>query len=210
MKIFKCLCSMLVLTGFIHAESVILQWDPNTEPELAGYRLFRSNSSLLKTTVDQAMADSGVGKILVDKLLCTVEVTGLDTDSTYYFRLTAIDTSGNQSGFNVDSSGNPAEVVVNPQAATAVHELLNSTGKISSRGVLSRSRAVFGPDALSVTILDIRGRIVYKATRSSPSERIIWDYRDNSGNAVVEGTYVARIGTGGGASIVQRLAVVRR
>lgn len=97
------------------AATVTLAWDAVTTnadgtaiTDLSGYRLFRSNSSLLGRTTAQAMADGNVTKTDVGNVLTTtVNLTG---PATYFFRLTAFDTSGNQSGFNVDNNNLDVQV----------------------------------------------------------------------------------------------------
>ena len=85
-------------------------WDANTESDLAGYRVFSSTFSLLGVTTTAASGISSVQKSTVGVVTQTdmVLVSGV----TRYFRLTAFDTSGNQSEFNVDGSSQPAVLVV--------------------------------------------------------------------------------------------------
>jgi len=95
-----------------HAANVSFEWNPNAESDLAGYRLFRSPHSLLNATTAQAMADPLVTKTSLGQTPTETTVTGLALDTSYYFRLTAFDTSGNESYFNMDDSDQPSEIVV--------------------------------------------------------------------------------------------------
>jgi hypothetical protein len=70
------------------AASIELEWDPNTEPELAGYKIHWGTSSGNYT------ASKDVGKTTT----CTL--TGLDEGKTYYFAATAYDASSNESGYS--------------------------------------------------------------------------------------------------------------
>jgi chitinase len=71
-----------------YAASVDLEWDPNTEPELAGYKVYWGTSNGNYTY----SKDVGITPA------CTV--TGLDEGKTYYFAATAYDGSNNESGYS--------------------------------------------------------------------------------------------------------------
>ena len=71
-----------------HAASVDLEWDPNTEPELAGYKIYWGTSSGNYTS----------SKDNFSKTTCTI--TGLDEGKTYYFAATAYDADRNESGYS--------------------------------------------------------------------------------------------------------------
>ena len=65
-----------------------LAWDPNTESDLAGYRVHygtASGSYTVHTDVHN---------------VTTYTVTGLTAGQTYYFAATAYDASGNESGYS--------------------------------------------------------------------------------------------------------------
>jgi hypothetical protein len=105
------------LRGASYAGEVRLEWDPVTTNadgspinDLAGYRLFRSPSSMLGRTFTQLMADPTVVKTALPAGATTCHVTGLEGGATYYFRLVAIDSAGNTSGLNVNLGGQDAEV----------------------------------------------------------------------------------------------------
>ena len=70
------------------AASVDLEWDPNTEPQLAGYKIYWGTSS------GNYASSKNVGNTTV----CTI--TGLDEGKTYYFAATAYDGTGAESGYS--------------------------------------------------------------------------------------------------------------
>jgi hypothetical protein len=77
--------------------NLVISWDPNTESDLAGYRIYRSNSS-------------GSGYVLVgtvDKAVTSFTDTGLENGKTYYYVITALDSSGNESPHSDESQGTP-------------------------------------------------------------------------------------------------------
>lgn len=72
--------------------SVTLTWNANSESDLQGYRVYYGTSSRNYTT------NTDVGNVT------SYTVSGLATGATYYFAITALDTSGNESGFSGEVS----------------------------------------------------------------------------------------------------------
>jgi hypothetical protein len=84
---------ILLLTAVpIDAAQVKLAWNANTEPTLAGYKVYYGVSSGNYTSV----VDAGL------KTKCVV--SGLKEGKTYYFAATAYDRSGNESDFSKEIS----------------------------------------------------------------------------------------------------------
>jgi len=71
------------------AGTVDLAWDPNTEPDLAGYELHYGTSPGSYTQVR-----------VIGSTFTTWTVTNLNEGNRYYFALKAFDASGNRSGFS--------------------------------------------------------------------------------------------------------------
>jgi hypothetical protein len=76
----------------LHSGEVTLAWDPNTEADLAGYRVYYGTSS----------RDYGVTLDVGNWTSCTIG--GLQQGKTYYFAVTAYDTVGNESDFSEEVS----------------------------------------------------------------------------------------------------------
>ena len=89
--------SILIILFFLgsstmaSANDAILSWDPNTEPDLAGYKVYYGTAS------------HSYGPPIVVGKQTTYTVTGLGI-GTYFFAVTAYDTSGNESGFSNEVS----------------------------------------------------------------------------------------------------------
>ena len=84
---------------------VLLNWNNNTEDDLAGYNIYRSTTS-------------GGGYTKVNTSLQTssdYNDTGVTNDTTYYYVVTAVDTSSNESGYSIQVSATPSSVI--PPAA---------------------------------------------------------------------------------------------
>ena len=77
--------------------SIRLSWDPNTDPDLAGYKVYYGKSSgTYENSID-------VGNVTAYNL------SGLTPGITYYVTITAYDTSGNESLYSMEISGIPRQ-----------------------------------------------------------------------------------------------------
>lgn len=111
------LTSLLIsLAVPLSAANITIEWDANTEADLAGYSLYSSTKSLLTTSTKSATTDPFVTKLRMGTSsqvnLSTSVAVSLQLGTTMFYRLTAHDTWYNESGFNVDYSSNPAQLVV--------------------------------------------------------------------------------------------------
>ncbi len=78
------------------AAEIKLAWDPNTEPDLAGYRVHYGTAS----GVYGAPINVGITTMYT--------LTGLSEGQQYYISVTAYDTSNNQSGYSNEVTGIPS------------------------------------------------------------------------------------------------------
>ena len=90
--------------GIASAAEVTLAWDANTEPDLAGYKIYYdTNSGVPYYGTD---ADQGISPItvliedLADPDYPDFTLTGLDDDQDYYIALTAFDSEGSESDYS--------------------------------------------------------------------------------------------------------------
>jgi hypothetical protein len=71
----------------VSTSSATLTWDPNTETDLSSYRVYQSTTP---GVYGAAIATVPLGT-------STFTVTGLAVGTTYYFRITAVDSGNNES-----------------------------------------------------------------------------------------------------------------
>jgi fibronectin type 3 domain-containing protein len=71
----------------VSTSSATLTWDPNTETDLASYRVYRSTTPGVYGTAIATVPAGASG----------YTVTGLTVGTTYYFRITAVDSESNES-----------------------------------------------------------------------------------------------------------------
>ena len=93
MKKLLTILAILAIAGIAQAATINVSWNPNTEPDLAGYRLYVGEAS------GQYGEPVDVGNVTGHVMEITPEY-----GATYYFALTAYDTSGNESGYSAEAS----------------------------------------------------------------------------------------------------------
>jgi VCBS repeat-containing protein len=86
---------------------VDLDWNDNTEGDLSGYRVYRSTTS-----------GSGYSQIASPSSSACTD-TGVTNGTTYYYVVTAVDTSSNESGYSNEASATPQDVTA-PAAPTGL------------------------------------------------------------------------------------------
>lgn len=75
------------------SNSAVLKWSPNTEPDLAGYRVYYG------TEPRQYFQAKGQGIVVVGN---SFTVTGLSSGVRYYFAVTAFDEASNESDYSAE------------------------------------------------------------------------------------------------------------
>jgi hypothetical protein len=83
---------LALLPTILCAAVVRISWNPNTESDLEGYRVFSGTSPGSYSHV------INVGRTT------TIDVSGLEAGPTYYFAVTAYDVSGNESPYSAEQS----------------------------------------------------------------------------------------------------------
>lgn len=104
---FGLLCGFLFLATAAMAASATVTWNANTEGDLAGYKCYFGTA----TGVYGAPID--VGNIT------SCQIPALAESTTYFFAVTAYDTSGNESGFSQEVSATTGDFTA-PAAPTGV------------------------------------------------------------------------------------------
>ena len=84
---------IMLLPAIAFAATIQVNWNPNTEEDLAGYRLYVGTAS------GQYGEPVDVGNVTGHVMEITPEY-----GATYYFALTAYDTSGNESGYSAEAT----------------------------------------------------------------------------------------------------------
>ncbi|GBC59831.1 hypothetical protein DENIS_0772 [Desulfonema ishimotonii] len=89
------LCSLLPVSAY--AGSATLHWEANSEADLNGYNIYYGETS------------RSYGPLVPVGNVTEYTLEGLQPGQTYYFAITAVDTSGNESGFSAEVKKTIAE-----------------------------------------------------------------------------------------------------
>lgn len=162
--------------------SLTVQWDPNTESDLAGYRVYYGERSRAYShQID-------VGNVTRFK------ITNLKEGKIYYIALTAYDYWNNESKFSNEVS---AAAKFNSNQANVPDVLIlfqNYPNPFNPETILQFN--VPNEMDVSLSIWNARGqlmRILEHRKEPAGLHHVIWDGKDASGWNVPSGTYFARL-----------------
>ena len=136
----------VLMIGQSYAAGVKLRWQPNNEPDLAGYRVcYGLESGKYENKID-------VGNVT------EYQLSGLLQATTYYFALTAYDKTGNESPFSDEISfvlgdTQPPEIAsVTPLSLTQIQVRFTELVKTSSATNTANYTVVDGPAVLEAVL----------------------------------------------------------
>jgi hypothetical protein len=153
------LCLLVILTLLFSpfypspclAKKVTLGWDPNPEPDLEGYVVYRNVGS---PGPPYKHSDTLLEDDLADPLNPRVTLTGLNEKKEYYIAVTAYDTKGNESYFSDDVCVEIVNSVIENCSASLSPGSRSSSGRLSSSsgGSCFISTVAGGSNALPVIL----------------------------------------------------------
>ncbi|MFC1547220.1 FG-GAP-like repeat-containing protein, partial [Candidatus Neomarinimicrobiota bacterium] len=138
------------LTATAGNQQIDLHWNPNSEADFSKYYVYGG-----ATTTPTIKVDSSTASDLNDT---TATITGLDYGTSYYYRLTAVDDVGNESGYSNEVSATTFTAL--QQDSLALVALYNSTDGANwtdNSGWLSADTALTDWYGVSVS----GGRVTY-------------------------------------------------
>ncbi|MBI5711146.1 MAG: hypothetical protein HZC42_12735, partial [Candidatus Eisenbacteria bacterium] len=183
-------------TGQYAAGSTTLRWSRNTEADLAGYRVYRGQSPSFVP---------GPGN-LVAALRSTGYVDAAGGPA--YYKLSAVDTHGNESPYAFLLPGGTVGV---DDAALAIQISFARPAPNPARDEVAFRFALPREARVELAIFDAAGRRVrtlVAGVRAGGEHAPRWDLSDEAGRSVGAGLYFARL-EAEGQRLVRRLAVTR-
>lgn len=189
--ILVLLTPLLVKTNTSHAAEAILSWEPPTTNadgtplnDLAGHKVYYGTASkTYNSTLD-------VGNVT------TYTISNLAGNATYYFAVTAYDTSGNESGYS-DEVFKTITDTIPPVISGVTTNNITSTGAVITWGTdeASTSQVEYGTDTSygSFTSLDSTPVTSHSVTLSGLSAWTTYHFRvksqDSAGNLAISADY---------------------
>lgn len=181
--------SLLFAPGATH-----LHWIPNTELDLAGYRLYRGSSIDFQpdpANLIAAKTDTGF-----------VDPAG----ALFYYKLSAVDTHGNESEYARMPQGTLDVPDVGPSSEVWLGPATPNPAKSGAQFKFSLPR----DSRVTLILFDQQGRKVRELAGgviSAGEHAVAWDGRDGSGRRVPSGLYFCRLEVEGRA-LIRRLAAI--
>lgn len=184
-KIMSLVSVFLALPLFVFATSVKVSWDANTvDSDLAGYKVYYGTTSRTYSGVVD------VGNIT------SYILNNLDECTTYYFAVTAYDTSGNESAYSIEVSEfmpdktPPTGSINTAEATTTKKDIVLTLSASDTCGTITTM--VLSNDGLTyTTAIPFATTYNWTLTDGLGMKTIYVKYMDNSGNE--SGAYTTNI-----------------
>ena len=183
------------VSATVEGTSVHVHWTANSEPDLAGYTVYRATSA------------GGTYTVISGSLVATNDYVDSALPAgatTLWYRVTATDGSGNESARSASASA-----VLSgggPSAGTGTWQI----GRVypnPSQGGTSVSIEVAAPDAAEVQITDSGHRVVWHEAIAAGNQTRRWDGINEAGRPVAPGVYTVWL-IGGGTRTSSKLVRV--
>lgn len=95
-QLLLAIALMVSMSGMLYAASATLTWTPNTETDLAGYKVYRGNGVCAIGPL-QPLVVGGVAVSVVSPASTYTDTTVPIFDGSLCYEITAFDTTGNES-----------------------------------------------------------------------------------------------------------------
>jgi hypothetical protein len=180
------------LSGFLSPDdtTVYLSWRQNWETDFLGYRLYRGTTSGFEPSPENMIAEPQT---------CSFEDGNIVSGRNYFYRVSAVDSQGNESAPSFELSIIQTGVDdARPGRPEKFNVLTNYPNPFNSGTVISFYVADIGPipAEIKIEIYDIAGRVVRTLVNSKypiGTHNAVWDGRDDFGQELPSGAYLAKI-----------------
>lgn len=169
---------------------VKLEWTQNTEPDLANYYIYRSKIS--------GFTPSSANKIAtVNKSLTEYnDIINVESYQVYYYKVSAIDNSGNESGYSNQATATTLNIL-NDNSTTEFALYQNVPNPFNPITVIEFS--IPNDTDVNIIIYDLMGnevKTLINEFKPVGQYQVNWDGNDNSGQSVSGGIYFYQIQAG--------------
>lgn len=176
--------------------AVNLTWVSQTETGMVGYRIYRGDTNVLEQAADQEVLIEATNSS--QSTIYFFSDTNIESDHVYHYWLEALDLDGSSQFFGPTSITTPGQAYYAPDIPL-------------DTGLTSIYPNPFNPDLtiqytldqakdVQIYVSNIRGQIVRQLvseTKDRGVHQLIWDGRDNNGNACSSGVFYIRMIVGG-------------
>ncbi|HEY3128385.1 MAG TPA: DUF5719 family protein [Acidobacteriota bacterium] len=171
------------LASYAQAGTVKLAWDANADSNLAGYNVYRSQTS------GSSYARLNGAVVLTPSYTDNTAVTG----QTYYYVVTAVNTLSQESGY---SNEVPAAVISNNLQPTISPFVFSPNGD-GVNDTIAFQFSLSSPDRITVEVLDHNGTIIATPLNNADllagTATVNWNGIASNGSLANDGMYTCRI-----------------
>jgi fibronectin type 3 domain-containing protein/lysophospholipase L1-like esterase len=163
---------------------VVLQWDNNLEPDLKEYDIYRSTETFHSN--DEA---ARIGFVLTPET--SFIDTVLDIFTEYFYSITAIDSSGNESGISNVVTTVTLDVNLEDVIQNINPELFLAPNPFNSK--ISITYNLITDTHVKISIFDMLGREVYSVVdkvQAAGWHSEVWNGKNSNGSPVSTGIYL--------------------
>ncbi len=175
---------------------VKLEWTQNTEPDLANYYIYRSKTSGFTPSLSKPMVTSN--KIAtVDKSLTQYnDITNVESNTVYYYKMSAVDNSGNESGYSSQATATTLNIL-NDNSTTEFALYQNVPNPFNP--ITEIEFSIPTDTDVNIVIYDLMGneiKTLINDFKPVGQYKVNWDSRDNTGQPVSGGIYFYKLQAG--------------
>ncbi len=116
-KLLLAICLVLLFPVLTFADDVKIGWNPNTESDLGGYKVYFGEASGVYDSPNSPVDIGNPLPVLIEiegepipQLKIVATLTGLLSGHTYYIVVTAYDITDNESNYSLEISGDVQDV----------------------------------------------------------------------------------------------------
>ena len=165
---------------------VTLTWQSNSEGDFSRYYIYGGTIANQVTVIDSTV-------IITDT---TLTLTGLINDTAYWYRVTAVDTSGNESGYSNEVLAMPYVLALDELQGVPTEFALHQNHPNPFNPTTTIRFDL--PEATDVVLViyDLLGQEVVRLVDSylEPGyQQVVWDGRNRYGREVSSGIYIIRM-----------------
>ena len=168
-------------------EGLTLSWNRNTEADLDCYNVYRGLTEEFEPEL---------GNLLSSPCDTTVFDGDWTWETTYWYKVSAVDIHGNESGFALLS---PEQITGDDPPATPLATFLEQNYPNPFNPATRIAFGLEAPGHVSLRIYDTAGRLVrvlVEAERPSGTYEMMWNGKDERGINVATGVYFYRLAAG--------------